>query len=52
MLNKLQQEQLKMIFVEAKWFYNYLLNLSNENKINLFNIDSKIQTITHYNKNN
>lgn len=50
MLNKLQQEQLKMIFVEAKWFYNYLLNLSNENKIELFNIDSKIQTITHYNK--
>lgn len=51
MLNKLQQEQLKMIFVEAKWMYNYLLNLSNENKIDLFKLDSKtITNITHYNK--
>lgn len=51
MLNKLQQEQLKMIFIEAKWMYNYLLNLSNENQIDIFKLDSKlIKNVTHYNK--
>lgn len=51
MLNKLQKEQLKMMFVEAKWVYNYLLNLSNETQIDLFKFDYKqLDRITHYNK--
>ena len=51
MLNILQQEQLKMVFVEAKWLYNYLLSLSNERKIDLFKVNTKnINTVTHFNK--
>lgn len=51
MLNILQQEQLKMVFVEAKWLYNYLLNLLNERKIDIFKVNTKnINTVTHFNK--
>jgi len=40
-----------MIFVEAKWLYNYLLNLSNEDSIDIFKVGIKdINKITHYNK--
>ena len=46
-LSKLQQQQLKMLFVEGKWFYNYLLNQQNIFKINTTNIKS----IIHYDKN-
>lgn len=51
MLNILQQEQLKMVFVEAKWLYNYLLSLLNERKIDIFKVNTKnINTVTHFNK--
>ena len=43
-LSKVQQQQLKMLFVEGKWFYNYLLNQQN-----IFNINTtNIKSIIHY----
>lgn len=43
-LSKKQKEQLKMIFVEAKWLYNYILNYSENNDVKDFN--TKIKTIS------
>ena len=43
-----QAEQLKMLFVEAKWIYNDALTFSKEN--NLTNYDTKIKTVTVFNK--
>lgn len=41
-LNKRQREELQMLFVEGKWFYNHVLSLHNSgeklNKINSTNI--------------
>jgi len=41
-LNKRQREELQMLFVEGKWFYNHILNLHKSgtklNKINSTNI--------------
>lgn len=49
-LNKLQQEFLKMCFVEAKWLYNYTLNLSNDGG-NIFALKyNDLGTITHFDK--
>ena len=48
-LNKLQKEQIKMIFVEAKWIYNYLLSHTD----GLFDIKTKykeLNKITHLDK--
>ncbi|WQJ53391.1 MAG: transposase [Wendovervirus sonii] len=51
MLNNQQLESLKMIFVEAKWIYNYLLSLSENNEIDLFNFNMKdLKEIKHFNK--
>ena len=42
-LNQAQKLRLKMLFVEAKWLYNYALSFMNEHDINDF--DSKILTV-------
>lgn len=50
-LNKVQQESLKMMFVEAKWLYNHILNFSKEED-NIFDIKyTDIQSVLHFNKN-
>lgn len=51
-LNRLQKEQLKMIFVEAKWFYNHCLSWSKEEGNSIFKLDSsKIKEVKHFDKN-
>ena len=40
-LSKLQKEQLKMLFVEAKWFKNHILNWSNQETNSLWKFDTK-----------
>jgi len=47
-LNKKQKEQLKMLFVEAKWLYNDILNYSKENNISTY--DTKCKTVNILNK--
>ena len=50
-LNKVQQQALKMCFVEAKWLYNYILNLSKDNSVDIFKLNYKdLDTITHFDK--
>ena len=50
-LNKLQKQQLKMMFVEAKWMYNYILNLSQDENIDVFKLKySDLNSITHLDK--
>jgi len=45
-LSKLQKEQLKMLFVEAKKFKNHILNWSNSSEDNkIWNFDTKVKTI-------
>lgn len=36
-LNKRQKEQLKMLFVEGKWFYNHVLSLHQSQKLRALN---------------
>ena len=48
-LSKKQKEQLKMIFVEAKWFYNNILSWSENHDINDF--DTKTKFVNILNKN-
>ena len=51
-LNNKQHEELDMLFVEGKWFYNHVLNLHHSG-ISLKNINStKIKEINKFNKNN
>jgi putative transposase len=47
-LSKVQAECLKMIFVEAKWIYNDILNFSKENKISSY--DTKAKEVITFNK--
>lgn len=48
-LNRKQQEHLKMLFVEAKWLYNHVLNLSKGTSV--FNLSYKdLGTVIHYDK--
>ena len=50
-LNQRQKEELEKIFIEAKWFYNHILNLRNEQECNLCNINStKITSVIHFDK--
>jgi len=50
-LTKKQQEVLFMMFVEAKWCYNYLLNKMEEENFDIFKFNSKeLDTITHKDK--
>jgi transposase len=46
-LNKIQKESLKMLFIEAKWFYNHLLNERDK----IFEADCKQKEILVKNKN-
>ena len=43
-LSKKQKEQLKMLFVEAKWLYNHILNYLENNDIRSF--DTKIKIVS------
>lgn len=44
-LSELQEFQLRMLFIEAKWYFNYLLSSEN-----IFNFDWKTNNIKHFNK--
>ena len=49
-LNATQEERLKMLFVEAKWIKNDMLNKSNDGE-NIFDIDYKdLATVRHLDK--
>ena len=50
-LNKKQHEQLNMLFIEGKWFYNHVLNLK-KSGIKLRDINTtNIKSVRHYDKN-
>lgn len=48
-LNKKQHEELDMLFVEGKWFYNYMLNLHKDQALRNINV-CKIKQIDHFDK--
>ena len=48
-LNKKQREELKMLFIEGKWFYNHILNLHKEKKLNEIN-STNIKEVKHFDK--
>jgi putative transposase len=48
-LSKKQYEHLKMLFVEAKWIYNDILNFSNNNKIYDYNTKAKFILVKNKN---
>ena len=49
-LNKKQKEELEMLFVEGKWFYNHILSMK-KNGIKLRDINTtKIKEVKHFNK--
>lgn len=50
-LNTSQRESLKMLFVEAKWMYNHILNLSNEEEVNIFSLKyTDLNEVKHFTK--
>lgn len=49
-LNKRQREELKMLFVEGKWFYNHMLNLHKDMELREINV-CKVKEIDHFDKN-
>ena len=50
-LNKAQREALEMIFVEAKWVYNYILSLKKNHNIEIKTIKTKdIKEVVHLDK--
>ena len=49
-LNRKQHEELDMLFVEGKWFYNHVLNMK-KNGIHLRDINTThIKTVKHFDK--
>ena len=48
-LNKKQREELKTLFVEGKWFYNYILRLHKDVKLNSINT-TNIKEVIHLDK--
>ena len=48
-LNKRQKEELQMLFVEGKWFYNYVLKLHKDVKLNDINT-TNIKEVIHLDK--
>ena len=49
-LNNLQKQQLNMLFIEGKWFYNHVLNL-HKNSLKFKDINTtNIKQVNHYNK--
>ena len=50
-LNKEQKETMKMMFVEAKWCFNYILDKMDSKEIDVFDLDPKsLVNITHKDK--
>ena len=50
-LNKKQREQLEMLFIEGKWFYNHVLNMHNDTNVQLRSINTtEIKSVNHFNK--
>ena len=50
-LNKRQREQLEMLFVEGKWFYNHVLSMHNDINVQLRNINTTdIKSVNHFTK--
>ena len=49
-LSNKQSEQLKMLFVEAKWLYNDILNFSKTNKISTYDTKSNFVNILNKDK--
>lgn len=50
-LNASQKEHLKMMFVEAKWMYNHILNLSKNNDNDIFSLKyTDLNEIKHFDK--
>lgn len=50
-LNKKQREQLEMLFVEGKWFYNHVINLHQEHQVRLLDINTTdIKSVNHFTK--
>ena len=51
-LNARQKNEIEMIFIEAKWFYNHVLNLKIEQECKLCSINStNIKSVIHFDKN-
>ena len=48
-LNKKQKEELEMLFVEGKWFYNHVLNLHKDIELRKINT-TYIKEVKHFNK--
>ena len=46
-LNKKQKEELKMLFVEGKWFYNHILNLHKDIELRKINT-TYIKEVKHF----
>ncbi len=50
-LNNKQREQLEQLFLEGKWFYNYVLDFRNKSGVKLNDINtSKIKEVKHFDK--
>ena len=50
-LNKKQKEQLKRLFLEGKWFYNYILDFRNKSGVKLKDINTnRIKEVKHLDK--
>ena len=48
-LNNKQREELKMLFVEGKWFYNHLLTLHKDSSLRGINV-CRIKEVDHFDK--
>lgn len=49
-LNEIQREHLKMLFVEAKRYYNHILNWSEDENNDIFKFDRKTDVVSVLNK--
>ena len=50
-LNAAQREALKMMFVEAKWMYNHILNLSKNENTDIFSLKyTDLKEVKHFTK--
>lgn len=49
-LNKKQKEELEMLFVEGKWFYNHMLNLRKNQEFREINV-CHLKEVEHFDKN-
>ena len=49
-LNKKQKEELEMLFVEGKWFYNHMLNLRKNQEFRDINV-CHLKEVKHFDKN-